>query len=80
MSNEQIITYQSPNGHPSVDVRLQENILWLSLNQLTDLFKGDKSIVSWHAKNIFKEGKLDRGSVVAFFATTAADNKTCHYV
>jgi len=46
-------------------------------HQLPDLFQRDKSVVSHHIKNVFEEGELLRGSVVANFATTAADGKTC---
>ncbi|PAW95062.1 cytochrome C biogenesis protein CycH [Mucilaginibacter sp. MD40] len=75
MSNDQIIIYQAPDGQTSVEVKLQEETLWLSLNQLADLFERDKSVISRHLNNIFKEGELDRVSVVAKNATTAADNK-----
>ena len=50
--------------------------VWLSLDQMADLFQRDKSTISRHIKNIFREGELDRNSVVANFATTAADGKT----
>ncbi len=50
--------------------------MWASLDQIADLFGRDKSVISRHIKNIFKDGELQRDSVVAFFATTAADGKT----
>jgi len=59
-----------------VEVKLLNNDLWLSLNQIAELFGRDKSVISRHLSNIFKEEELDRGSVVAFFATTAQDAKT----
>lgn len=49
--------------------------LWLSLNQIAILFGWDKSVISRHLSNIFKEEELHRESVVAFFATTASDGK-----
>ena len=49
--------------------------VWLTLDQMADLFQRDKSTISRHIKNIFREGELDRNSVVANFATTAADGK-----
>ena len=49
--------------------------LWLNLNQIAGLFERDKSVISRHLSNIFKSGELERNSVVAFFATTAADGK-----
>jgi len=59
-----------------VEVRLEGESLWLSLQQLADLFERDKSVISRHMRNIFKSGELDRNSVVAKNATTAADGKT----
>lgn len=50
--------------------------VWLSIDQMAELFQRDKSTISRHIKNIFNEGELTRNSVVANFATTAADGKT----
>ena len=51
--------------------------VWLSLNQMANLLDGDKSVVSPYLRNIFRSGELERGSVVAEPATTAADGKRC---
>jgi prophage maintenance system killer protein len=59
-----------------MDVRLDRETLWLSLNQMADLFDRDKSVVSRHLRNIFQTKELERDSVLAVFATTAADGKT----
>ncbi|MDD5596468.1 MAG: virulence RhuM family protein [Victivallaceae bacterium] len=59
-----------------LDVRLQDDTIWLNLNQLSELFDIDKSGISRHLKNIFESGELTRDSVVANFATTADDGKT----
>jgi hypothetical protein len=72
----EIVLYQSPNGKAALDVRLEGATLWLSLNQMAGLFERDKSVISRHLGNVFKTGELERNSVVAFFATTAADGKT----
>ena len=69
----QVIVYQSEDGSTQVDVSLYEETVWLNLNQLADLFQRDKSVISRHLRNIFKSGELARQSVVAKFATTAAD-------
>ncbi len=56
--------------------------MWLSLNQMADLFNRDKSTISRHIKNVFEEGELAPERVVAKSATTASDGKTCrveHY-
>lgn len=58
-----------------VEVRLDGETLWLSLQQLADLFGRDKSVISRHLKNIFDTNELERGAVVAKNATTAADGK-----
>jgi len=77
MKNE-IILYQSDELPEHIEVRLDKvnETFWLSLNQISGLFERDKSVISRHLKNIFKDNELDRNSVVAFFATTAADGKT----
>jgi hypothetical protein len=57
-------------------VRLDGDTVWLSLNQMVELFQRDKSVISRHIKNVFEGGELVRSSVVAESATTAADGKT----
>ena len=75
-SKGEIVLYQAPDGKAALDVRLEGETLWLNLNQTASLFERDKSVISRHLGNIFKSGELERISVVAFFATTAADGKT----
>jgi prophage maintenance system killer protein len=72
----EIVLYQGQDGTVELDVRLERESLWLSLNQIAALFERDKSVISRHLGNVFREGELDRQAVVAFFATTAADGKT----
>ncbi|NCC02105.1 MAG: cell filamentation protein Fic [Clostridia bacterium] len=79
MDNErhgEMLIYQTEDGLTKIDVNMQSETVWLSLDQMADLFQRDKSTISRHIKNIFDEGELDRNSVVANFATTAADEKT----
>ncbi|MBV6420623.1 MAG: hypothetical protein DAHOPDDO_01880 [Ignavibacteriaceae bacterium] len=59
----------------NLEVKLEEETVWLSLNQMCLLFGRDKSVVSRHLSNIFREKELEKNSVVANFATTAADGK-----
>jgi len=73
-SNGEIILYQSDNSI-QLDVRLEDETVWLSLNQMSDLFERDKSVISKHIKNIFNEQELDKNAVVAKNATTALDGK-----
>ena len=72
----EVILFQTEDAQTRLQVRLDGQTAWLSLNQLADLFQRDKSVISKHLKNIFAEGELPSGSVVANFATTAADGKT----
>ena len=72
----EIIVYQSDDGLTRVDVRFEGDTVWLSLDQLALLFGRDKSTISRHLKNIFAEGELTKDSVVANYATSAADGKT----
>lgn len=76
MKNE-IILYQSDDLPEHIEVRIDEEkeTFWLSLNQISNLFERDKSVISRHLKNIFSDNELVKDSVVAFFATTAADGK-----
>jgi hypothetical protein len=75
-NNSEIIIYQTEDGQTKIDVRLENETVWLSLNQIAELFQRDKSAISRHIKNIFDEGELEQISVVAKNATTAADGKT----
>jgi prophage maintenance system killer protein len=68
--------YQADDGQTQLQVQLDQETVWLTLNQMADLFSRDKSVVSRHLHNVFREGELARDSVVAKFATTAADGKT----
>jgi prophage maintenance system killer protein len=72
----EIILYQTEPGRPAMEVRLAGETVWLSLGQLVELFERDKSVISRHLRNIFRAGELDERSVVAKYATTAADGKT----
>lgn len=70
-----IVIYQTENGKTKLDVHLQEQTIWLSLDKISSLFQKNKSTISRHIKNIFLSEELDRESVVANFATTAKDGK-----
>lgn len=72
----EIIIYQTEDGITKLSVNLQDETVWLSLDQMAELFQRDKSTISRHIKNVFEEGELNADSVVANFATTAADGKT----
>ena len=75
MDKGQIILYQTPDGESKIEVRLENDTVWLSADQMADLFQRNKSTISRHIKNVLEDGELEESSVVAFFATTAADGK-----
>lgn len=68
-SNSDILIYQTEDGITKIDVRLDNETVWLSLNQMSKLFQRDKSVILRHIKNVFHEGELDENSTVANFAT-----------
>lgn len=71
MSNTgEIILYQAADGTSKIEVTLQNETVWLTLDQMAELFQRNKSTISRHVKNIFECGELDENVVVAFFATT----------
>jgi len=71
MTNDhgQVILYKANDGFISLDVKLQGETVWLSLNQMASLFERDKSVISRHLRNVYETGELDRVSTVASFAT-----------
>jgi len=73
-TDNQVVIYEG--GEARVEVRVERESVWLSLQQLAELFGRDKSVISRHLKAIFASGELERDSVVAKNATTAADGKT----
>jgi hypothetical protein len=75
MPQDELIFYNTEDGKVEVQLRAVEGGVWLSLNQISDLFDRDKSVISRHIKAIFADGELSPDSVVAEYATTAADAK-----
>ncbi len=73
--NSQIIIYQTESGQTKIEVRLQEETVWLTQKLMAELFQNTKQNISLHLGNIFKEGELDENSVVKDFLTTAVDGK-----
>ena len=65
-----IIIYTTEDGLTKIDTTFDGDTVWLSIDQMAELFQRDKSTISRHIKNIFAEGELERASVVAKFATT----------
>lgn len=71
----EIIFYQSEDGKVRLETRLENETLWLTINQMAELFSVDKSGISRHLKNIFATGELQRQSTVANFATVQREGK-----
>ena len=71
----EILLYQTEDGKTRLEVRFQQETVWLSQAQIAELFTTTKQNVSLHLKNIFKEKELDENSVVKEFLTTASDGK-----
>ena len=67
--NAELVLYTSKDGQVQLDVQLEQETIWLSLNQLASLFQRDKSVISRHLRYIYKEGELDRRATVAKNAT-----------
>lgn len=72
----EILIYQTEDGLTSIEVKLQGETVWLTQQQLVELYQTSKSNVSEHIKHIFEEGELDKESVVRNFRTTASDGKS----
>ena len=75
-NNSKMMIYTTEDGLTKIETTFDGDTVWLSIDQMAELFQRDKSTISRHIKNIFTEGELKREAVVANFATTAADSKT----
>ncbi len=73
--NSNIIIYTTEDGLSKISTTFDGDTVWLSIDQMAELFQRDKSTISRHIKNVFKDGELMREAVVANFATTASDGK-----
>jgi prophage maintenance system killer protein len=71
-----VAIYQSADGGTTIDVRLERDTVWLTQAQMGELFGRERSVITKHISNVFKEGELDRNSVCANFAHAAEDGKT----
>ena len=75
MKENKVIIYTANDGKTKIDVKLEEDTLWLTQAQMCELYQTSKSNVSEHIKHIYEEGELNEESVVRKFRTTAADGK-----
>ena len=75
MDKGQILLYQTPDGVSKIEVKLQDDTVWLSLDQMAELFQRNKSTISRHIKNVLEEGELLADSTIANFATVQNEGK-----
>ncbi|MCU0375370.1 MAG: hydroxyacid dehydrogenase, partial [Chitinophagaceae bacterium] len=73
--NSEILLYQTEDGHLKIQVRLENETVWLSQADMAELFQTSKQNISLHIRNIFDEGELEMDSVVKDYLTTASDSK-----
>ena len=73
--NNEIIIYQTDDGTTKIDVRMEDETVWLTQAQMSELFQTTKQNISLHIGNAFKEGEIEENSVVKEYLTTAADGK-----
>lgn len=78
-STVDFLVFTRDAGDDGIEVRVQNNDVWLTQKAIAQLFDVDRSVVSKHLSNIFKDGELDENSVCAKFAQTADDGKTYNY-
>lgn len=71
-----IIIYTTEDGLAKIETTFDGDTVWLSIDQMAELFQRDRSVIGKHVRNIFKEGELQKESVWAKFAYTATDGKT----
>ena len=76
----EIIIYQTEDGNTKIDVKFEDETVWLTQAQLCELYQTSKSNISEHIKHIFEEGELDENSVVRKFRTTGADGKNYNII
>ena len=69
----QILLYQTPDRESRIEVSLQDDTVWLNLDQMAELFKRNKSTISRHIKNVFEEGEVQPDATVAYFATVQTE-------
>ncbi len=75
MNSNEIIIYKSNELSAKIEVKVEDETVWLTQAQMVELFNSSKQNISLHINNIFKEGELDKNSVVKYSLTTAQDGK-----
>jgi hypothetical protein len=78
-SGSEIVIYQAEDGKTKIDVRMVEETVWLSLDQMADLFQTTKQNVSLHINNAFTEGELDPAATVKDYLTVQKEASCCRF-
>ncbi len=79
MTNSEIILYQTEDGQTKIEVRLEEETVWLSQKEMSDLFQKERSVITKHINNIFKEGELEGKSNVQILHISSSDRPVKFY-
>jgi len=79
MSNSEILLYQTEDGQTKIDVRLEDETVWLSQTQMSELFQKERSVITKHINNIFSEGELEEKSNVHFLHISGSDRPVKFY-
>lgn len=77
--NDKIVIYQTANGDTSINVKLENDTVWLSQAQMADLFQKDRTVIGRHIQNVYKEKELDRETTYAKFAHMGTDADQTYY-
>ncbi len=80
MNHSNIIMYTTEDGLTKIETTFEDDTVWLSIDQMAELFQRDKSTISRHIKNIFEEGELQRISVVAFLPVAVTSAISRHWI
>lgn len=76
---DQIVIYQTKEGSTEINVRLENETVWLTQSQLVELFQRDQSVISRHINNIFREGELEKKSNMHFLHIANSDKPVALY-
>ena len=75
MNQSKIVIYQTQDGKTSIDVKLEQDTVWLTQAQMVELFQKDQSVIARHIANVFKEGELDKNSNMQILHNTLSKYK-----
>ena len=74
-TNNQIVVYQTADNQTQINVTLENETVWLTQAQIAELFQKDQSVIARHIANIFKEGELDKESIIKEWSSSLHPSK-----